>query len=434
MLAPSHPAFSEDDFIYSPEASELPGERIEEYGPGGFHPVTLGMVICSPKARYRVMQKLGFGGYSTVWLVDIIGQPRCAALRISKAGFFSEGEDDVLRRIAATPSLLHVATLLDWFTIDGPNGTHKATVMEVVAPMMAAMYFLENAADSALEAHSVPTTTVSETIHPTASHSSIALNKAVVRSLVEAVAELHGSGIVHGDLHFANVGFALPTLFDGSDKERIWSRPDVTVVVPRDPEMNIFSSHFPPYIVQPWSFMSFLRVIGCAKIAPSVKIYDFGTSCCVERPHPTTGFLDQIIPPEWVIQGTTPDAVRLPDRACDIWAVGLMIFCLMTGGVYPYTAFNGSAPFITMARLSGYIPASWKQLYDWANDPKLLEELSEEKCAEEWEEYRAMLRQRCSDDADADKLIALLRRVFALDPAERPSAADILRDPWFAST
>ena len=41
-------------------------EAQNEYRIGGFHPVELGDVLSS---RYSVLQKLGYGRYSTVWLV-----------------------------------------------------------------------------------------------------------------------------------------------------------------------------------------------------------------------------------------------------------------------------------------------------------------------------------------------------------------------------
>ena len=40
-------------------------EGPDGYRPGGYHPVHLGDVYCQ---RYRVIHKLGFGVYSTVWL------------------------------------------------------------------------------------------------------------------------------------------------------------------------------------------------------------------------------------------------------------------------------------------------------------------------------------------------------------------------------
>lgn len=46
------------------------GSHVEEgcqvYRPGGFHPVYIGDIF---KDRYRVLNKVGYGTYSTVWLV-----------------------------------------------------------------------------------------------------------------------------------------------------------------------------------------------------------------------------------------------------------------------------------------------------------------------------------------------------------------------------
>lgn len=41
-------------------------EGIAKYRPGGFHPVRFGEVYGS---KYEVLRKLGYGQYSTVWLV-----------------------------------------------------------------------------------------------------------------------------------------------------------------------------------------------------------------------------------------------------------------------------------------------------------------------------------------------------------------------------
>jgi hypothetical protein len=40
-------------------------ESIYAYRPGGFHPVTIGDVLAD---RYLIVHKLGFGGWSTIWM------------------------------------------------------------------------------------------------------------------------------------------------------------------------------------------------------------------------------------------------------------------------------------------------------------------------------------------------------------------------------
>jgi hypothetical protein len=49
--------------VVAPKVEENPAP----YWPGGYHPVAVGDVY---QGRYQVMAKLGFGGYSTVWLAQ----------------------------------------------------------------------------------------------------------------------------------------------------------------------------------------------------------------------------------------------------------------------------------------------------------------------------------------------------------------------------
>ena len=48
------------------DVSELDGEGSEGYRVGGYHPVALGDVF---NGRYTVVEKLGWGHFSTVWMV-----------------------------------------------------------------------------------------------------------------------------------------------------------------------------------------------------------------------------------------------------------------------------------------------------------------------------------------------------------------------------
>jgi serine/threonine-protein kinase SRPK3 len=52
-------AYSQSNLLYTEES-------ISGYRPGGYHPVSLGDTF--KNGRYKVYHKLGWGGYSTVWL------------------------------------------------------------------------------------------------------------------------------------------------------------------------------------------------------------------------------------------------------------------------------------------------------------------------------------------------------------------------------
>ena len=49
---PSNVLFEEENFLH--------------YRPGGFHPVALGDTL--KDGRYQIQHKLGYGGFSTVWV------------------------------------------------------------------------------------------------------------------------------------------------------------------------------------------------------------------------------------------------------------------------------------------------------------------------------------------------------------------------------
>jgi len=56
----------EDLDIYHPTNLLYTQENISNYRLGGFHPVCLGDTL--QDGRYKIYHKLGWGGFSTVWL------------------------------------------------------------------------------------------------------------------------------------------------------------------------------------------------------------------------------------------------------------------------------------------------------------------------------------------------------------------------------
>jgi hypothetical protein len=57
-------------------------ENLEAYSPGGFYPVNIGDKF---RNRYRIVDKLGFGGYSTVWLARDLETSSYVALKVGIA-------------------------------------------------------------------------------------------------------------------------------------------------------------------------------------------------------------------------------------------------------------------------------------------------------------------------------------------------------------
>lgn len=103
-------------------------EKLEEYQPGGYHPVMIGDVLHS---RYRIVDKLGHGGYSTVWLARDTALKRYVALKVNTADAHPR-EARVLRTLFKSSSSsappAHGRSLIpmifDEFQVQGPNGIH----------------------------------------------------------------------------------------------------------------------------------------------------------------------------------------------------------------------------------------------------------------------------------------------------------------------
>lgn len=139
----------ESDEDYSDDGGD---EGEDGYRPGGYHPVNIGERY---HTRYTILQKLGWGHFSTVWMVHDkkckagpYPTPEFVALKIQKsAPHYRESaideiellksasdcarSDKVLQEFGPTydPS---VVLLLDHFDHTGPNGTHMCMVFEML--------------------------------------------------------------------------------------------------------------------------------------------------------------------------------------------------------------------------------------------------------------------------------------------------------------
>ncbi|RAK80833.1 kinase-like protein [Aspergillus fijiensis CBS 313.89] len=103
-------------------------EKLENYQPGGYHPIMVGDLLHD---RYHIADKLGYGGYSTVWLALDTHLKRYVALKVNATDSLSS-ETAVLKALSASlppsaavhPGRGLVPVLLDEFEVQGPNGNH----------------------------------------------------------------------------------------------------------------------------------------------------------------------------------------------------------------------------------------------------------------------------------------------------------------------
>lgn len=157
-------------------------ERLELYQPGGYHPVKVDDLLHN---HYRIVDKLGHGGYSTIWLARDEKVDRFVALKVGISRSSLQREPDILRALheAKSSSQLPGAALdqttctplprvFDTFEVRGPNGSHPC-------------YTLTPAQGSLKEAKF-------SRLFP------IGVARALAANLTTAVAFVHSRGFVHG--------------------------------------------------------------------------------------------------------------------------------------------------------------------------------------------------------------------------------------------
>lgn len=147
-------------------------ERLEFYQPGGYHPVAIDDLL---QGRYRIVDKLGFGGYSTIWLARDETEKRYVAVKIGiSTPSFPRRELEILQALRPTDaeSASALPTILDAFDVRGPNGTHPC-------------YTLTPAQGNLKEASF-------SRLFP------IQVARALAAKLATAVAVVHSRGFVHG--------------------------------------------------------------------------------------------------------------------------------------------------------------------------------------------------------------------------------------------
>ncbi|KAM3490723.1 hypothetical protein MY3957_005979 [Beauveria namnaoensis] len=177
-----------------------PCEWIEDYRPGGYHPVLLGDLFND--GQYKVIRKLGEGSFSTVWLARDERNKRYFALKILVAEASGQAREvRILQHLAAVAPAeeqRRITQLLDEFEHRGPNGTHKCLVFEPMGPTVNSM--VEELPQFK------PRRRQMRVRYPPN------MAKSILKQSLQALAFLHSNGVAHGDFQPGNMLFSLQDL------------------------------------------------------------------------------------------------------------------------------------------------------------------------------------------------------------------------------
>ncbi|KAF7562551.1 hypothetical protein G7046_g1605 [Stylonectria norvegica] len=314
-------------------------EQIYNYESGGHHPVHLHELL---HARYKVIHKLGSGGYANVWLcLDVSAATPCyVALKIIMAeGSTKECPELLVNKLETLglgqgPSRDLFCLPLDHFEIDGPNGVHYAFVYPVLGPRVSRMWnlvVLEDLEDMGLHLRNI-------------SH-----------QVVKAMSILHAHGICHGDFRPANILAHIAGLDGLSEDEvlEILGRPKTADVV-SDPGVAHELKTAPKYLVYP---IDWDAVISNPKqpnlVSEKACVIDFGESFDLSSPPAELGIPQVYVAPECPMEGAI-------GTSSDLWALGCTLFEIRTGRKLFDTFDDDLDEYLwKVALLLGRFPEPW---------------------------------------------------------------------------
>ncbi len=145
-------------------------ENVEQYRQGGLHPVSLGDIL---NTKYKVVHKLGHGGFATVWLARVLEENRYAAVKVLSAKARVEDLEFLTYLRDHGGNHPNIVSLQDTFKVQGPNGLHQCLVFHSTGPS------LKRIADGR---HQL----------------SGPMSRNAGRQIAEGLAHLHSTGIYHG--------------------------------------------------------------------------------------------------------------------------------------------------------------------------------------------------------------------------------------------
>ncbi|KAJ5558810.1 kinase domain-containing protein [Penicillium sp. DV-2018c] len=397
--------------IYHPEADV---EYFEEYVPGGFHPTLIGDTFCS--GRYTVVHKLGFGGYSTIWLAWDQQRRRYVSLKILAAGESpnsQEGEilHNLMKGDHTHPGKRFIPRLLDEFSFHGPNGHHRCLVGEP-------------AGGSIAEYKDLSTNLM---FPPDAARSTAA-------QLLLGLSYLHANGVCHGDLHLRNFFLRMPAFDDLSTTElyKRFGEPWEVPIKRLDGKPD--GPHAPPHAIYPMVLSMPINEVNHPEIINS----DYGTSFIMaDTPTPTLHTPALYAPPE-----TFFNEPIIQPAAADIWTLGVNLYeVLGERPLFETFAWDRDDIVAEMINTLGRPPVRWWNSWDKRSEffnedgsyiddfRRIISAIFRRLPQRLWEMGRGETEQTCEWDVAGGELRALedfLRAMMTFEPAERPTADQLL--------
>ncbi|KAI5778529.1 kinase-like domain-containing protein [Geopyxis carbonaria] len=426
--------------------SRSAAENLEQYRPGGFHPVLIGDVIVE---RYQIVHKLGYGAFSTVWLAKDLqpeeNKPRYVSIKIVAASETGKSNESlILQRLQARKSSPcenkspdmedglatrtgsgSVLDVYSQFLLEGPNGLHQCIVSE----------FLGVSVSCALEEigrSNIPSRVV----------------RRLAFQAVSGLSFIHRCGITHGDLHLGNLLLCIPDVatWTDADVEQNLGKPNTYPIQRHDGKP--VAPYAPVYEVEPVDPFCLLPLLGLdedhgVEFSAQVRIADFGeaffdsskrrTGVPVAYAAPEVLQMpsnDQCPPTNLQPAATAepnPDDTRSESTGpptpvlgppSDIWTLAVSLFELLSGKMlFPGCGLQGDK---VLRQIAGALESAELQSLAGPTD-------GGGRPVVGMEERLELLEVLGRDQDEAGVAMRVLRMMLKVDPKERPTAAEVVQ-------
>ncbi|KAI9747914.1 MAG: hypothetical protein M4579_007359, partial [Chaenotheca gracillima] len=290
-------------------------EWVEDYRLGKLHPVNFGDVF--KDGRFRVIRKLGYGSFSTVWLArdqqyegSRLRLERFVAMKILSADASTSADTEIkfinylTDEVPDSPGKKNVMSILDVFNHSGPNGDHTCIVFEAMGPN----------ADSMVDElpGNKPKYRFRTNRYPPW------MAKSMLRQALLGLDFLHKNGVCHGDFQPGNLLFSLKDLTAvGDNLSQDFSEDAVS-----DPIQRVDGSNDP-------SAPKFLAIdqplTKYTDLSPEfvLKVSDLGAAFFVSDPPKKDVTPVSLCSPELVLEGKT-------GLGQDVWSFGCLVYEFLT--------------------------------------------------------------------------------------------------------